>query len=188
MGGLGGLVVFNWLMLASCVWAGARFARVATDRSSGWVYGVVFIAASVVPIFAAWLTSEIFNFWLVFWAYFFWLYKKVAPPDDRTILTHPATTMVAVALIGFAIFSKATNAALAGPILLDLLFQRRLSQVAVAGLVLLLSVSGLFGVNALVTGEANYQGAEDAVSRRSFYDLYPFDDVGTRSMEPAMPW
>lgn len=180
VGGLGGLVVFNWLMLLSCVWAGTRFTRAASGHRYGWIYGFVFIVASVVPVFTAWFTSEMFNFWLVFWSYFLWLYKKVAPADDRSWLVRPWTTTAAVALVGLATFSKATNAALVGPILIDLLLQRRVAPMAMAVVAFTLSTAGLFGVNALITGEANYQGAEDAVSRRSFYEAYPFDDKGTR--------
>ena len=180
VGGVGGLVVFNWLMILSCVWAGMRFTRAASGHRYGWVYGVVFIGASVVPVFATFLTSEIFNFALIFWAYYLWLYKKVAPKGETGWMMRPSTTVIAALLVGFATFSKATNAALVGPIVLDLLLQRRLMQTVIAGVAFIVGVAGLFGINALITGEANYQGAGDGISRRSFQDAYPFDDVGTR--------
>lgn len=179
LGGPGGLVIFNWLMLASCLWAAMRFTQRASGTRFGWLYGAAFILASVVPVFAAWLTSEIFNFSLVFWAYFLWLYKKVTPAGERTWLSGSWTTMAAIVLVGFATFSKASNAAMVGPIVLDLLSQRDFRRSMLAVVLFTVSTTGLFGVNALITGEANYQGAEDAVSRRSFYDHYPFDDDGT---------
>jgi hypothetical protein len=183
LGGLGGLVVFNWLMLAGCVWAGATFCRAVAGTRRGWLMGVAFIAASVVPIYAAWLTSEIFNFTLIFAAYFLWLYKKVAPAQSIGWLGRPSTTLLAAALIGAATFSKATNAALVGPLLIDLLFQRRFLQTGAAGIAFVFATAGLFGLNGLITGETNYQGAEDARSRRSFYNRYPFDAAGTRFEE-----
>jgi hypothetical protein len=179
LGGLGGLVVMNWLMLGACLWAGMLFTRHASGQRFGWLYGLAFIAASVVPVFAAWLTSEIFNFSLVFWAYFLWAYKKVAPAGRRTWLTGEWTTTAAVVLVGFATFSKASNAALVGPIVLDLLWQKNFRRAGFAVVVFVLSTAGLFALNGLITGEANYQGAADAASRRLFYNRYPFDDSGT---------
>ena len=41
--------------------------------------------------------------------------------------------------------------------------------------VFLTATMGLFCLNFVITGEANYQGAADRVSRRSFIDHYPFD-------------
>jgi hypothetical protein len=180
VGSVGGLVVFNWLMVLSCVWFGLRFSRAASGQRYGWVYGVAFIGASVVPVFATFLTSEIFNFALIFWAYYLWLYKKVAPSTTHGWLMHPTTTIIAAVLVGLATFSKPTNAALVGPIVLDLLVQRRLAHSVIASVAFVAGVAGLFGINALITGEASYQGAGDGVSRRSFQDAYPFDEAGTR--------
>jgi len=133
LGGLGGLIAFNWAMLALCVVCGARFCSMVMKSRAGWIVSLVFIGASIVPVYAAWLTSEIFNFTLVFVAYFLWAYKKVAPPDDRSWLTRPNTTLAAALLIGIATFSKATNAALVAPFVLDVLWSGRLRRsIAVA--------------------------------------------------------
>jgi hypothetical protein len=43
----------------------------------------------------------------------------------------------------------------------------------------LVGSAGFAGVHALVTGEANYQGAEDRFSRRTFNETFPFDARGT---------
>ena len=179
LGGLGGLVVFNWVLLALCTWCGMVFAKAATRRRAGQWIGLAFVVASVTPIYAAWLTSEIFNFALIFLAYFLWLYKKVAPPNERTWLTGSWTTFVAAALIGMATFSKITHLALVGPLLLEAALDWRVLRTLLIGLSFAGATGGLFGINALITGEANFQGAEDATSRRSFYDAYPFDERGT---------
>lgn len=179
LGGLGGLIVFNWAMLGLCVVCGARFCSAVMKSRAGWLVSIVFVGASVVPVYAAWLTSEIFNFTLVFVAYFLWAYKKVAPSDDRSWLTRPGTTLAAALLIGVATFSKATNAALVAPLVLDALWSGRLRRSIAVVFVFVAATAGLFGVNALITGEANYQGASDRESRRSFVDHYPFDADGT---------
>ena len=74
---------------------------------------IVFVGASVVPVYAAWLTSEIFNFTLVFVAYFLWAYKKVAPSDDRSWLTRPGTTLAALLMVLIVAFAVV---ALQGPL------------------------------------------------------------------------
>jgi len=48
---------------------------------------------------------------------------------------------------------------------------------------MLLVVGALFGVNALVTGEVNYQGGE----RKTFYDRFPYDERGT-TFDDAGQW
>lgn len=179
LGGLGGLVVFNWVLLGICVFCAARFCQRAMRSRGGWFVGLVFVGASVVPVYAAWLTSETFNFTLIFVAYFLWLYKKVAAPDDASPWTRPWTTVAAAVLIGVATFSKGTNAPLIAPIVLDAVFSRRIKQTAVLAVAFFVAALGLFAVNAAITGEANYQGAADGVSRRSFVDAYPFDEKGT---------
>ncbi len=179
IGGLGGLIAFNWAMLALCVVCGARFCEAVMKSRAGWMVSLVFIGASVVPVYAAWLTSEIFNFTLVFVAYFLWAYKKVAPVDDRSWLTRPNTTLAAACLIGIATFSKATNAALVAPLVLDALWAWRLRRSIAVIALFFGATAGLFALNAAITGEANYQGASDRESRRSFVDHYPFDADGT---------
>ncbi|MEO7191062.1 MAG: hypothetical protein ABI051_08395 [Vicinamibacterales bacterium] len=180
VGGLGGMLIFNGLLLAGCIWCGALFAAAVTGRLTGWLLAFAFVMASVVPVFGAWLTSEVFNFSLVFFAYFLWLYKKVASAEPRRWLTSPATTLIAALLIGLAAFSKGTNAALIAPLVVDALIGRRIREGLLVAVVFVASTAGLFGLNALITGEANYQGAQQTTDRRSFYDAYPFDEQGTR--------
>jgi hypothetical protein len=178
-GGLGGLLVFNWLLLGLCLACGARFCRAVMGSRTGWIVAAVFVGASVVPVYTAWMTSEIFNFTLIFVAYFLWAYKKVAPVSERSWLLQPWTTIAAAALVGVATFSKATNAGLIAPLLVDALFARRIGRTAVLALAFVAGTAGLFGVNALLTGDANYQGAPDDISRRYFVNHYPFDEAGT---------
>jgi hypothetical protein len=180
LGGLGGLLVFNWVLLGLCLYCAARFCGALVGRGAGWFVAAVFLGASVVPVYAAWLTSETFNFSVILIAYFLWLYKRVVPAETRSWLMRPETTIAAALLIGVATFSKGTNAALIGPIVLEALWSRRLVRSIGLVLAFVIAAAGLFGLNALITGEANYQGAADGVSRRYFVEHYPFDEAGTQ--------
>ena len=78
--GLGGLLLLNIVLLGLCVLCAVLFARAQTGRRAGTLIGLGFIAASVVPVYGAWLTPEIFNFTLILASYFLWLYKEGQRP------------------------------------------------------------------------------------------------------------
>jgi hypothetical protein len=174
--GLSGLLLFNLLLLAICVSGAVVFARARAGRVAGTLIGAGFVCVSVVPVYGAWMTSEIFNFTLVLVAYFLWLYKEVAPPDAPRWVRAGWTYWLAVALLGVATFSKLPNAALIGPVVLLALARRQIVRGAAVGVLFCAVVGGLFGTNALISGEANYQGGVD---RSSFATHFPFDDQGT---------
>jgi hypothetical protein len=179
LGGLGGLVVLNFLLIGLCVWCGATFCRAVAGPWAGWLMAVAFTFASIAPLYVAWATPELFNMTLVTVAYFLWLYKKVAPSTGTAWLKAEWTTLLAAILIGVAVFSKATHAAVALPLVLEAVASRRIVRAVTLSAACLLAVGSLFGLNALITGDANYQGAPDDFSRRSFNEAFPFDDRGT---------
>jgi hypothetical protein len=177
--GLGGLLLFNLVLLGVDVWCAALFCRARTGgRVAGSLIGIAFIAASVVPIYAVWLTPELFNVSLVLMAYFLWLYKEVAPADAPAWLTRPSTDWIAAALIGVATFSKPTHAPLIAPMVLTMMWRQQWMRGLGVGTLFLVVGGGLFGVNALVTGEWNYQGGVDG-SRMYFVTHFPFDAQNT---------
>ena len=179
LGGLGGMLVFNWLLIGVCVWCAVRFAQARMGRLAGALLGVAFVLVSDVTVFAASLTPEVFNFALVLVAYFLWLYKKVAPPERVGILGGAWTDLAAAALIGVATFSKPSHPLLVVPIGLDALLALRWRQFAALVLAFALGSGGLYAINAAATGDWNYQGAAVAEDRRSFYGAFPFDDANT---------
>lgn len=178
LGGLGGMFVFNLLMLVVCAWCASRLAQTRAPGWPGAVFGVAFVGATVVPVFAVWLTSELFNFTSVLVAYYLWLYKKFDPEGTRG--PRGAWTDVAAAvLLGVATYSKATNALLVIPIGVDYLRRFELRSLVAVGVAFVLTTVGLFGLTGLTTGEWNYQGADVATDRRTFHSQVPFDDAGT---------
>ncbi|MDE3153504.1 MAG: hypothetical protein KGN76_00255 [Acidobacteriota bacterium] len=171
--GLNGMLLFHILLLAAVCAAGYAFAAAQAPRAVALVFALGFVGASIAPIYAVWLTPEIFNFAAVFLAYFFWFYKDVAPPRAATwwdrLLYGRGSDIVAAVLLGLATYSKPTNALLAGPAVLWLWTRRRFWWGLVVGVVFVAVTSGCFGVNALVTGEFNYMGGD----RKTFYGTFP---------------
>ncbi len=180
LAGLNGLLWFHVILLAGIVYCGYRFLRGRTPALVALAWVVVFVFASETPIYAVWLSSDFFNFALVFFAYFLWFYKDVADAATTAVgrwLRSPGSDLVAAVVLGVAIFSKPvpTPLFIAAPVLY-LWSQRRFRQGWVVGFLAAGVAVGLLGVNALVSGEFNYQGGLD---RKYLTGEFPFDGSGT---------
>jgi hypothetical protein len=169
--GLNGFLVFNVLLLFGICVCGYKFLVARARPGPALAFTLAFVAATVVPVYAVFLTSDLFNFALVFFGYFAWLYKEVSERDDSDGSGIAWSDIAAAVLLGFATFSKPLNFLLIGPPVLLLWLRRRFGAGLVVGIVFALTVAGLFGVNALSSGEFNYQGGD----RRTFYTNFPFD-------------
>ena len=77
-GGLGGLLVFNFACFALLLTAGYLWLRPGSRRAAALAFTLVFLAASIAPLYAFWLTSDALNFALVFMAFA----VAVAPPGE----------------------------------------------------------------------------------------------------------
>jgi hypothetical protein len=192
--GVNGLPVFNVLLFATVILAGYRFALARSPGPVAMLFTLAFFGASITPVYLAWYTPEIFNLACVFLGYFLWLYKEVAPPATgrwARFLRGPGSDVLCAVLLGMATFSKPLNALFIGPPVLLLWWRRRWLTGAVVGVVFVATVGGLFGANAAVSGEFNYQGSDsvDGTNRRIFYGVFPlsspgatFDSAGGRTM------
>jgi len=173
--GLGGLLLFNVVLLAVSMWCAVRFARARIGPAAGTILGVAFVGASVVAVYTAWLSPELFNFTLVVVAYFLWLEGR----GSSEASTPSRRELVSAFLLGVVTFSKVTNLLLAGPLFLDALARRRFRQAIGITALWIAGSAGLFAVNGWISGEWNFQGAADPVDRRYFVDHFPYDEAGT---------
>jgi hypothetical protein len=182
--GMNGFLVFHVLLLAVACACGYAFLASQSRPASAVVFTSAFVGATVVPIYALFLTPEIFNFALVFVAYFFWLYKEVAEPRTAW-LRGVRSDVVAAVLLGVATYSKPYgHAPLVLPLVLWLWHRRRWRAGFGVGAVAVAACAALFAVTALISGEFNYQGGD----RKTFYSAqgntppptagFPFDAPG----------
>jgi hypothetical protein len=172
--GLRGLVLVNALLLVLVVAAGWRFAAARTSPWIALALSSAFVGATVAPVYALWLTPEVVNVALVFLAMFLWFYKDVADTPRGRLddwLTRPWTEWAGIALLALATFSKPPNVLLIGALAGGRLFQGRARHAIATGVVFGALVALFFGINALVSGEANYQGGD----RKTFYGRFPFE-------------
>ena len=169
--GLNGFLVFNVLLLFGVCVCGYHFLAARGRPGPALAFTLAFVGATIVPVYAVFLTSDVFNFALVFFAYFLWLYKEVASGAGAGRIGGVRSDVAAAALLGLATFSKPLNVLLVGPVVLLLWWRRRYWAGLAVGLVFAVSAGALFGINALSSGEFNYQGGD----RRTFYSKFPFD-------------
>lgn len=87
-------------------------------------------------------------------------------------LRSPSSDLLAAVLLGIATFSKPTHVLLILPLLAWCAWRRQWTRGASIGLLFAAVVASLFGWNAAISGEFNYQGGD----RKSFYSStgFPF--------------
>lgn len=177
--GLNGFLVLNVLLLALACACGYLLLAERARPWPSFVYALAFVGATCVPVYVVFFTPEVFNFALVFLAYFLWLYKD-STPRETSALARPWTDLAAAILLGVATFSKPSHALLIGPIVLWLWWRRRVLKGLAVGVVFVATTAALFGMNALVTGEFNFQGGDRKyfVSSPKPEPQFPLDAYG----------
>ena len=168
IGGPGGLLVFNFCCFALLLTAGYLWLRQGSRHVAALLFSLFFLAASIAPLYAFWLTSDSLNFALVFLAFA----CAVAPPGEP--IRPLRWRALGFVLLAASIFSKPLNLPLALPLAMGASTggpaptARSLAIISVV-------VALFFALNAAITGELNYQGGD----RKTFYGAFPHDDRGT---------
>lgn len=164
--GTRGILVFNGLCLTLALLLGYLELRRRAAPWASLALACAIVLAGVTPVYALWLQPELFNLAMVAAALFAWSRGwPLASALLFAIATYSKPTHVLLALpLGAAPLLGEGGRGLAGG----------LREALRRGLVLAAAVAVLFGANALVTGEANYQGGE----RKTFYDRFPFETHG----------
>jgi hypothetical protein len=159
--GTRGLLVTNALALGLALVL--AYLELRTRASPSWALAaaVALILATVAPLYLVWPTPELFTLALVAAGLFAW--RRQRP-------------MLAAVLLGIATYTKPYNLLLALPLGVEPFLAAgraswwpALRESLRRGLVMAAVVAGLFGLNAAITGELNYQGGE----RKTFYGRFP---------------
>jgi len=159
-----GFFVLHALLLAAMLAAGFAYSRRGNSDGIASLYTVTFVLGSVVTLYFFWMTPEWFNYAIMFIATFLWLYKEGPPGtaerDPQGWLEHGWTDYAAAALYGIAIFSKPPNLLLILPLLLWLLWNRRLVRALGCAAVAAGVIIGMFSITQASIGDWNYQGGD----------------------------
>lgn len=173
--GLNGLLAFNVLLLAGIFACSYLFSRERLGHTNGLIVSSAFLLASVTPVYAVFLTSDLLMVALIFFAYFVWLYKEVVATETllpRTMRGHPSD-LLAATLIGVATFAKLSNLPLITPIVALAWWRGRFRDGVMTGAGCILVTLACYGANGALTGEMNYQGG---LERKTFYGRFPFEE------------
>jgi hypothetical protein len=182
--GMNGFLIFHVLLLFGAGACGYLFLVARARPAPALVFTLAFLGAAAVPVWAAFLTSDLFNFVLVFVAYFLWLYKEVAGsvqpgPAPRVFQRGGADQgsvgllgdIGASVLLGAVTYSKLSNGPLVFPLIVLAARRRQFARGVIVAAVWAATAGAMFGINALVSGDFNYQGGD----RKIFYGKFPFD-------------
>jgi hypothetical protein len=183
--GTKGFYVLNAGLMALAFFCAYMFLSARSPVGVSLLLAGGFLFASVVPVYWAWITPELFNYALGLAACFCWLYKFVAPPSSSPKtqwLRGSASDVVAALIIGVLTFSKLTNALLGAPIGLWWLWRGEWRRAAAVAAAFVLSAGLLFGTNTAISGEWNYQGGD----RRTCHEAFPFERPGV-GLEACAP-
>jgi hypothetical protein len=170
--GTRGLLLTNALALGGALFLGYAALRRSAAPAAALAFTLALFLATVTPLYLVWPTPEIFNLALT------------AAGLAAFRLQRP---LVSAVILGVATYSKPYNLWLAIPLGLEPLlaaagtpWARRLAESARRGAVLAAVILACFGLNAAVTGEANYQGGAE---RKTFYGTFPFEWDADRQRE-----
>ncbi|MBI3932432.1 MAG: hypothetical protein HY317_03385 [Acidobacteria bacterium] len=162
--GTRGLLLTNGLCLAAALVLSYAVVRRRAGPGPALALALVVVLGTVAPVYALWPAPEVFNMALVAGGLAAWAF-------DRPLLS--------AVLLGVATYSKPYNLWLAIPLGLAPLVsaaagerRRAVVESLRRAAVHAATVIALFGVNAAVTGEANYQGGRE---RKTFYGKFPGD-------------
>lgn len=163
--GTRGLLLTNSLALGVTLFLGYAVMRRSAAPAPALAVTLVLFLATVAPVYLVWPAPEVFNMALTAAGLAAWRLER---------------PLLSAVILGIATYSKPYNLWLAIPLGLEPLLAgsggaawgRRLLESARRGLVLAATVLLAFGLNAAVTGEANYQGGAE---RKTFYGTFPFE-------------
>lgn len=162
--GMSGFLVFHALLLFLVGVCGYLFLAARSRPGPALAFTLGFLGVSVVPVYAVFLTSDLFNFTLVFAAYFLWLYKEVAQPRFEWLAGDTSDVMAAI-LLGIVTYSKPWHAPLVAPLVLLNWWRGRVKRGVIVGAASVAAAAVLFLATAVTSGEFNYQGGD----RKTFY-------------------
>lgn len=159
-----GLLLLNGLMIFFSILMAYLLLKQLHPQPDSFRFALVFVLASVVPIYIWWMTADLFNFFVMFSGLFFFFYR----------FKRPWLFYLSAVFFGLVVFSKPFNAAAIGVIYLILLFRKQWKKFLLLSAASILFFSACILFLYLQTGELSYklfQGGE----RRSFHNQFPYE-------------
>jgi len=164
---INGILLLNGLFLFFAILMAYLLLRQYHPEPKSFSFALIFILATVIPVYTWWMTADLFNFFVMFAGLFFFFYR----------FQRPWLFYLSSVFFSFAVFSKPWNVVAIGVIYLILLFRKQWKKFILLSLFSIAIFAIFVGFFYLQTGEINYklfQGGE----RRSFAGNFPYEDPG----------
>ena len=116
---LNGLLLFNGLMIFFSVLMAYYLLKQYHPQPGSLSFALIFVLASVIPVYIWWMTADLFNFFVMFGGLFFFFYR----------FQRPWLFYLSAVFFSFSAFSKPWNVVAIGIIYLILLARKEWKKV-----------------------------------------------------------
>lgn len=165
--GVRGFLLFNGLMIFFAIFMAYHLLARFHPSKNSLSFALIFVLASVVPVYLWWMTADLFNFFTMFTGLFFFFY-----PFKR-----PGLFYLSGVFFSFAVFSKPWIAVAISIIYLVLIFRKQWKKFVILSLISIAVFGGFVFFYYAQTGTISYklyQGGE----RRQFSPLVLYQHPG----------
>ena len=159
--GVNGFLLFNGLMIFFALFMGYKFLSRYHPEKQSFIFTIVFIFATALPVYIWWMTADLFNFFVMFTGLFFFFYP----------FRNKKWAYLSPLFFSIAAFSKPTVILPVAIVFLSLLIKKEWKKFLIFSLIAIVICSGLVTLYYLQTGEINPMGGE----RRSFQSKFPYE-------------
>ncbi len=159
--GTHGFLLFNGIMILLTLFMGYRFLYRFHSPQQSFLFSLIFVFATVVPIYIWWMTADLFNFFIMFTGLFFFFYP----------FNNGKWAYLSPVFFSIAAFSKPTIIVPVSIIFLILLLRKEWKKFILFTMISAIICSGFLAFYYSETGEINPMSGE----RRSFHSKFPFE-------------
>ncbi|MEN8222005.1 MAG: hypothetical protein ABFR36_01995 [Acidobacteriota bacterium] len=159
--GVNGFILFHGLMLLLATLMGFLLLRRYHPEKESFLFTLIFIFATALPVYIWWMTADLFNFFMMFTGLFFFFF-----PFKNGKWSYLSPVFFAV-----SVFSKPTMVFPAAILFLLLLFRKEWKKFIIFSLIAVIVSAAFLGFYYSETGEFNPMSGE----RRSFHSKFPFE-------------
>lgn len=159
--GVNGFLLFNGLMIFFALLEGFYFLKKFHDEKKSFLFTLVFVLATAIPVYIWWMTADLFNFFMVFTGLFFFFYP----------FQNKKWTFLSPVFFSIAVFSKPTVILPAALIFLILFWRKEWKKFVVFSIISILICSGFLAFYYSQSGELNPMSGD----RRSFHAKFPYE-------------
>ncbi len=159
--GVHGFLLFNGIMILLTLLMGYKILSKFHSAGKSFLFTIVFVFATVIPVYIWWMTADLFNFFIVFTGLFFFFY-----PFKNGKWAYLSPVFFAIGA-----FSKPTIILPAAIIFLTLLLKKEWKKFFLFAIIAAIICSGFLAFYYFETGEINPMGGE----RRSFHSKFPYE-------------